>query len=203
MDPRANQKARTRQALVDAAAELVAEGEQPTVPEAAERARVSRATAYRYFPTQDALLLEVSDLTPTFAYVERALDAMTGDDVEARLVALLDAFNPSALEHETLMRTALRVYLDTWFETRRSGSDVAIREGRRMRWLDATLEPLRSELSPAEWDRLRFALALTLGAEPMIVMKDVCHVTDDEEIAATLEWVATTILRGALADRTG
>ena len=53
-DLRANQKERTRAALVDAAKALVRAGAPPTVAEAAERARVSRATAYRYFPTQDS-----------------------------------------------------------------------------------------------------------------------------------------------------
>ena len=65
-DPRANQKARTRAAIVDAAERLrKTEGETPTVARAAEEAGVSRATAYRYFPTQEALLVEVAYLTPT------------------------------------------------------------------------------------------------------------------------------------------
>jgi AcrR family transcriptional regulator len=51
-DPRANQKSRTREAIIDGALELMAEGTMPTVVAAAERAKVSRATAYRYFPTQ-------------------------------------------------------------------------------------------------------------------------------------------------------
>jgi AcrR family transcriptional regulator len=34
----------------------------PTVGDVAERADVARATAYRYFPTQEALLLETAFL---------------------------------------------------------------------------------------------------------------------------------------------
>src|SRR5580765_7558891 len=58
--PRVRQTQRTRRALVAAADEIFAEGRVPTVADVAERADVARATAYRYFPTQEALLLETT-----------------------------------------------------------------------------------------------------------------------------------------------
>ena len=106
-DPRANQKERTRAALVDAARRLLSAGTPPTVADAAEAARVSRATAYRYFPTQDALFVELTKVGPAVAPVERALAAMTSPDAEVRLLQLLDAFNPVVFREETTMRTAL------------------------------------------------------------------------------------------------
>src|SRR5258708_20227767 len=54
---RTNQKHRTRNALVAAARELVAQGVTPSVEEAAALAAIARATAYRYFPNQRALLV--------------------------------------------------------------------------------------------------------------------------------------------------
>jgi AcrR family transcriptional regulator len=54
---RERQTRRTRRALIAAADALFAEGRVPTVAAVAERADVARATAYRYFPTQEALLL--------------------------------------------------------------------------------------------------------------------------------------------------
>src|SRR5260370_21191062 len=54
---RARQKQRTRAALVAAARELVAQGQTPTVDDAASKASISRTTAYRYFPNQRALLV--------------------------------------------------------------------------------------------------------------------------------------------------
>src|SRR5438045_3173451 len=54
-DARANQKRRTRQALIDAAVALRNEGRDPGFAEVAERALVSRATAYRYFASVQAL----------------------------------------------------------------------------------------------------------------------------------------------------
>src|SRR5690242_18637912 len=55
---RSRQKQRTKAALVAAARELVGEGVSPTVEDAAARAGISRTTAYRYFPSQRALLGE-------------------------------------------------------------------------------------------------------------------------------------------------
>lgn len=200
-DPRANQKQRTRAALVDAAAELLRQGTQPTVAEAAELAKVSRATAYRYFPTQEALLVEVAELNPTVASVEASFPALALlSDPEARLTRLLDAFNPILFAKQAPIRTALRVYLDTWFAARRAGEDnPAVREGRRVRWLDEVLEPVRAALPPPAWSRLRAALSLTLGPEAMIVMKDVCRL-DDAEAQAVLRWSAIALLRAALAE---
>src|SRR5689334_9785138 len=57
-DPESRQRRRTRRVLLAAADELFREGRVPTVADVAERADVARATAYRYFPTQEALLLE-------------------------------------------------------------------------------------------------------------------------------------------------
>src|SRR5438105_15805173 len=99
-DPRANQKKRTRAAIVQAASDLLREGTPPTVAEAAERALVSRATAYRYFPTQELLLLEVAHLEPLVAPVEALVDGFATDDVGHRLAALIDTYIPITLTHE-------------------------------------------------------------------------------------------------------
>src|SRR4051795_5000860 len=59
---RPRQTERTRRALIEAADRLFEEGEVPPVAAVAERADVARATAYRYFPSQEALLLETTFL---------------------------------------------------------------------------------------------------------------------------------------------
>lgn len=200
-DPRANQKERTRAALVEAATRLLRAGAQPTVVEAAALAKVSRATAYRYFPTQESLLVEVALVNPAAESVERWLGEPKGEDPSQRLGGLLRTFNAVAQREEAALRTGLRVYLDVWLESRRRGEDPAIvREGRRMRWLDEALEPVRQGLPPAQWRRLRAALALTLGIESLVVMKDVCRLSDDEALA-TMTWTAQALLRAGLEDQ--
>ena len=57
-DGRRNQRLRTRKDLLVAASKLLKLGRRPTLEEVAEAALVSRATAYRYFPRVEILLLE-------------------------------------------------------------------------------------------------------------------------------------------------
>ena len=57
MADRTNQKQRTRQALVDAAKTLAANGRPLTIADVAEAAQVSVATAYRYFSNLNDLIL--------------------------------------------------------------------------------------------------------------------------------------------------
>ena len=56
---RPNQKSRTRKDLLQAAGRLLKQGRKPTLDEVAAEALVSRATAYRYFPTPESLVLEL------------------------------------------------------------------------------------------------------------------------------------------------
>jgi len=200
-DPRVNQKERTRGAVVAAAKELARAGAAPSVAEAAEHARVSRATAYRYFPTQESLLVEVSDVTPMVAPVEEMLAKLDGNDAEERLAKLIDTFHPIVVAEEVPLRTALRVYLDTWLEARSRGEAAPkVREGRRMRWLDVALEPARRQLPKAEWRRLRSSLALALSIDALVIMKDVAQL-DDEEALSVLRWAALSLLRASLGKK--
>src|SRR5262245_53308698 len=90
---RTRQKARTRTALVDAARELLREGRTPTVEQAADRAEISRTTAYRYFQNQRALLVAT--------YPDLGARSLLGPDAPAdaaaRLELVLDHFTESLL----------------------------------------------------------------------------------------------------------
>src|SRR6478672_7403675 len=67
-DGRTNQKRRTRQALIEAALVLSEAGVHPTLQQVAEKALMSRATAYRYFPSVEGLIHE--------AYLERVVKSL-------------------------------------------------------------------------------------------------------------------------------
>src|SRR5215216_550227 len=92
---RTRQKARTRAALLEATRELLAQGRSPNVEEAAEAAGVSRATAYRYFPNQRALLSE---------------DAPT--DPQERLDRTIRELIRLTIDTEPELRTMLRLSLE-------------------------------------------------------------------------------------------
>ena len=201
-DPRANQKERTRTAIVDAAVELVREGEIPTIAATAERAKVSRATAYRYFATQDDLSDEIASHHPAIAAIEETVASLSGDDVEERLLEVLDTYNGSVVAYEAHMRTILRSFQENWLRSEQ-GRDAHrgspyMRSPARIRWLDEALRPLTG-LAPQQRTRLEAALALTLGIEAFIVMTDVCRLDHDEALA-TLRWAATALLRAGLDD---
>src|SRR3712207_464264 len=93
---RTNQKARTRDALIAAARQLLAEGVTPTVEEAAAEASVGRTTAYRYFPNSRALL------AATFPQIEERslLGPDPPEDPLARLEIMAENLTRQILEHE-------------------------------------------------------------------------------------------------------
>ena len=200
-DPRANQKARTREAIVEAAQQLHRRGITPTVAQAAKQARDPRATAYRYIPPHEALIVEVTGITPRVLEVDKLLENLTTEEVETRLLQLQETFGQIVLAEEAQFRTALRVYQDTWLRSERNGdnkNDPAVREGRRMRWLDKVLEPLH-DLPEERKRRLRAALALTMGIDSIVTMKDVCGL-EDQEALAVLRWAAIVLLRAGLEE---
>ena len=79
---RSNQKERTRTAIVTAAREAIAAGNEISMPDVARRALVSEATAYRYFPDLGSLLREA--LAGIWDSPEHAMAPMagSGDPVE-------------------------------------------------------------------------------------------------------------------------
>ncbi|MCU1494295.1 MAG: Bacterial regulatory protein tetR family [Acidimicrobiaceae bacterium] len=182
---RVNQKRRTRAAIVAAARAIHERSESPTVAQAAEEAEVSRTTAYRYFPTLESLLLELS-LSVSLTEME-GLFAETLDDAQPgdRLLALIDALYRYVAANETLARTNQRLYLDTWLAAERAGDGHAtpVREGRRKQWLSTVLVPLRDTVSAPELEQLVAALSLIVGPEAYTVLRDVCQLDLEEAIA--------------------
>jgi AcrR family transcriptional regulator len=198
-DPRANQKARTRAAIVEAALRLRDRGETPTIAAAAREGGVSRATAYRYFPTRQALLIEVVDVAPAIVPVERLLGDFETEDITERFMKLVELSAACLLDHEAVMRRALAVYQDTWLRSNSGSIELpALREGRRIRWLERVLEPL-PHLPDASRRRLQAALALTIGMDSLAIMKDVCRL-GDEEAVDTLRWAGKVLLEAGIEE---
>ncbi len=192
--PRFNQRQRTRTALVQAAMQAVHRGETPTVEDAAQAAGVSRATAYRYFASQQALLLETSLDAIGIVSDSRLIDE---GPIESRVDAFIRSFLRMGLDHEAYLRTFLKFSMEQWLQAHKGGyGDYPVRKGRRLPWLDRALAPAKS-LSPREKRRLRTALSLLCGVEAVIVTKDVCRCTA-KEAEETCRWAAQALLRAAL-----
>jgi AcrR family transcriptional regulator len=180
---RVSQKLRTRQALLTAARELVAQGKAPTVAETADAATVSRATAYRYFPTQETLLVEVP--LDVAAPTPRSLfpDKTSPQDAEDRAALVQNALYDLARDHEAEFRLFLRSSLLRALEDP-DGTGDPFRGARRSVLLEAALEPLAHELSAEEIRKLKTALSMLVGVESMIVLRDVLRLDHDQARAA-------------------
>jgi AcrR family transcriptional regulator len=189
---RTRQKQRTRDALVAAARDLVARGgAAPTVEAAAEAASVSRATAYRYFPTQKDLLVAAHpEITASSLVPEDA-----GDDPEARLLGAVAAFVRIVVDTEPQQRTMLRLSLDPDTAT----ESLPLRRGRAIAWFEEALAPARPRLDDAGIRRLALAVRSAIGIESLVWLTDIAGLTR-EEVAEQMLWSARALLRQALAD---
>ncbi|MEA2450067.1 MAG: hypothetical protein QOG63_1999 [Thermoleophilaceae bacterium] len=190
---RTNQKARTRGALVAAARELLAGGATPTVEQAADAAQVARATAYRYFPNRRALLVA------TYPEIDQPslLSESAGSDPADRLDAVAASITRQMLQHETELRTMLRLSLDPDPAQR---GDLPLRKGRRITWVADALAPLGDQLSEAELERLVHAIAAVIGIETLVWLTDIAGYSRDEA-TELMRWSARSLLDAALADR--
>ena len=194
---RVNQKRRTRAALVGAAERLLEDGRMPTVTEVADEALVSRATAYRYFPTQEHLLLDVV-LERSIDEIDRVvLSATSSDEVGARLEGLVRAIQAEIASNPAAFRSLLRLSVG---QPPSSEATVAsIRGERRIQWIEHALEPVRSELGEGSFRRLASALALCMGAEAFVVLQDLCGL-EDQEVEETMRWAALALVARAIGD---
>jgi AcrR family transcriptional regulator len=186
---RERQKSRTRSALIAAADELFAAGVVPTVAAVAERADVARATAYRYFPTQEALLVETTFLGDSGPMRDIPALARTVADPGERMAQAVRTGAEWTLEREARLRMILRASLDP--------AGTTTRPARRRAYIAALLEPL--DLPPATRERLAGALTLLFGIDPIVALTDNSDI-DRSQIPDVLGWTARALVQAALAE---
>jgi AcrR family transcriptional regulator len=198
---RINQKRRTRAAVLEAAKQLLREGQMPSVAEAADVACVSRATAYRYFPTQEYLLSEAaleSARTDINHLLERAVPS---NDPAVRLDTLVQVLQQVTLEQETAFRTLLQLSLQAHANEgpNREATEDRLRGGRRIGWIEEALAPLDSifDTDSITSRRVVAALSLCLGIEALIVLQDICGLEAAEAVEVS-RWAAQALLQAGL-----
>lgn len=190
---RTNQKRRTRRAIIEAAAQLVRENKTPSVADAAERALVSRATAYRYFPSQQSLLLEVQADASQPSVEDLLADA--GPDVPTRVEIITRTLARMVLADEALFRNQIRAAQDAWFAAQGDAS-VPVREGRRLAWIDNALAPARGQVDERVLSRLRVALSVVIGVDSVISLRDVSRL-GPKAAEEALVWTARSLAQQA------
>ena len=187
---RARQKQRTRDCLVAAARLLVSDGATPTVEEVAERAGISRTTAYRYFPNQRSLLVAAH---PETAATTLLPDGVSSDPQE-RLDAVATRFIRLIIDTEAAQRTMLRLSLDP-DPLARGG--LPLRQGRAIAWITEALQPLRGRLTDEEVHRLALAVRSAIGVEALVWLTDIGGLSR-EDAAENMRWSAQSLLSAAL-----
>jgi len=197
---RSQQKARTRQLLLQTAAQLLAAGQRPTVTEVADAAQISRRTAYRYFPSAEKLHADAAldSLRPA---MESAMQATlpTGEDplenAELRIETLVKEMQRLAIDNEMLLRTMIH---ETVMQP--DVQQVGPQRGaRRLEWIKLALKPLAHRLAPGERKRLLCALALCTGIEALLVFRDICGLSESEATKVG-QWMCRTLLKEALRE---
>jgi len=197
---RANQRHRTRKDLLVAAARLLQEGHSPTMDEVAEAAMVSRATAYRYFPTLDSLLVEA----PLDGAVPTPGGLFTDEssvDPEERLDRAEAALHAMVYRNEAQLRRMLAYTLDP--AARGNGDNPPpVRQNRRTPLIEGALAPARDRLTDDAYDKLCAAAALIFGTESMVVFRDVLPL-DPDQARAVKSWALHALVRAALRESEG
>jgi AcrR family transcriptional regulator len=201
---RANQKARTRAALLETAKQLVGEGRPPSIPEVAERALISVATAYRYFPSAEELWFEASTAAvafePALAETEERIEAAGLDPVE-RLEALVRSVGFAMVDNQAPYRRLAKAALDQWFSQLDAPAEdrAPTRQGRRNQHIATAVQPLRSRLAGDDVDRIAHALGVVVGTDAMLALTDAVGLEPDQAKQAMLD-AARWLLAGAIAE---
>ena len=187
---RTAQKQRTRNALIAAARDLIADGERLTVEATADAAAISRTTAYRYFPNLRTLLVAAHPTTD----VSSLLPPDPPEGPAERLDLVVRGIHRTVLDDEAQQRTMLRLSLEP---TPHGADDLPLRQGRAIAWLTEALEPARPILGDAGLRRLVLAIRSAIGIEALVWLVDVAGLS---RRAATeqMRWTAQALLRGAL-----
>lgn len=183
---------------MEGARKLLREGRVPSIADAAEEAGVSRATAYRYFPTQGALVKEAVDdvlVTGRSAWEERLGDTTELTERVERYVTLIFGV---LQENEALMRGSLLLALEQWAKVQ-AGEELGeepIKRGGRLEAIAAALEPFAEELGEDTTRRLSVALSMVVGIEAHVIFRDIWEL-DDEEAQQVSLWMARVLAEAA------
>lgn len=190
-------RGRMKRLMLDTAIRLMQQGGSPSVSEVAEAAQVSRATAYRYFPSQAALIQAAVDnaLGPV-------LDWKTAEpDAEKRVADLFGFAYQRMQAFEATHRAALLLALDQWLRRQAGtlGDEPRVVRGNRRGLLKAAVEPLAGQIGKAEAERVTQALSLLFGIEAIIILKDIWGLSA-KEAEGVASWAARALIKTAIEE---
>ena len=193
---------RTRRLLLDAARELLRSGRPLTVQSVADQAGVSRATAYRYFSSNDSLAVQVTMPLHDDPFADPAWPYSRPDphaDLPTRAGAMVRSMGEWAFDHAQELRTLLALSLEPDSEARGLSRRGKLR---RTRWIDGLLADLPESVEQDTRRRLAAALLPLFGADAIVWTADIAGL-DREAALDILAWTASTLVRAVLSESDG
>ncbi len=186
-----NQRWRTRTAILDAARAQALTGAEITMAAVAMAARVSEATAYRYFPDLVSLLREVLHNTWPEPAVAMAAVAESKDPVE-RIGYATQFMLRAVLDRQGAVRAMIAA------SVQRPEVANEARPGHRFGLIDFALAPLAEDRAgDGLLAELRLDLAIIVSAEALFVLTDLCRLSPDDAIASATR-TAQAVVREAV-----
>lgn len=191
---RINQKRRTYNTILQAAAELVRTGRAVTMPEVAKAALVSEATAYRYFPDLTTLLQKAMAEQETDP-AEALAEAGDSTDPVERVAAVTGYLMRHVARFQQPVRTTIAATITD------PADAVATRRGLRFELIDLALEPWAATLAGDHpvLAQLKRDLAITMAAESLFCLTDQCGLPTEEAITSIVH-TASTLTRAAVRE---
>ena len=179
---------------MSAARELMSEGTEVTLARVAERAKIGRATVYRYFSDPGVLALDATldvEVRPTSDLLEGV------DDTRERVHIVARYYLDFSRQHEAYFRQFLAESLKAALEQ----STVKMRGGRRIAAFAEALKDVRSSMPETEFQDLTYRLSMTSGMEQFIILEDILRV--DEKTGWYLQDGLVDALLDAYLPKTG
>ncbi|MEU1294135.1 helix-turn-helix domain-containing protein [Streptomyces sp. NPDC005840] len=174
---RTNQMERTRSAIIDATRELADSGAEIRMSAIARRARVSEATAYRYFPDLVSLLRAAVMVEDQVAALRAVVD---DDDPVRRIGQATEVLGRAVLRRQGAVRAVVAATVG-------KPSTAKDRPAQRFALIEHALAPWVEGGGLAgrpEVEQLVRALAVVISAESVFTLLDLCGLAPDDAIAS-------------------
>ncbi|WP_324719989.1 TetR/AcrR family transcriptional regulator [Salinimicrobium sp. HB62] len=186
---RRNQKLLTRDKILESAQDLMGKGDDFTLEDIAKKAKISRATIYRYYSSVEILAAEaILDLNTKSS--EEIILEVKDLELKEAILAIQDYYNNLTIDHEAGFRKYMSFVLN-------ADKSKELRGARRKKTLLMLLQERVKDMNPVELENLANLATVLMGIEPFIVTKDVCHL-NNEQSKEILKWGMDKVLESAL-----
>ncbi|WP_436520661.1 TetR/AcrR family transcriptional regulator [Actinoplanes sp. HUAS TT8] len=177
MTTRTNQMERTRAAIVAAAGHLADSGAEITMVAVAAEAKVSEATAYRYFPDLVSLLRAA---VPVQDQVAALRAVTTGDDPVERIGQAAEILGRAVLRRQGAVRAIVAATVAKPATAReRPAHRFGLIEHALAPWIEAN-----GLAGHPVADQLVRDLAVVISAESVFTLTDLCGLPPEEAVAS-------------------